>query len=242
MSWYPNNSWLLTCNCSRVIRSWVSVFILIALLAGCSAVRNAGETNIGDVQFGIASWYGKKFHGRITTSGEKYDMYKLTAAHRTLPFGTLVRVTNVKNGKSVIVKINDRGPWILDRVIDLSYAAAEKIGMVEDGVTRVRLDIIDEQSGMASWYGQRFHGRTTASGESYDMNQLTAAHRMLPFGTYVRVTNIENGEVVTVKINDRMPESRNIINLSRQAAEKLDMLKKGTVRVLVELPKSTGGR
>ncbi len=207
------------------------------LLTGCGALRNAGTSDTGETQIGMASWYGGKFHGRITTNGERYNMYKISAAHRTLPFGTLVRVTNRNNSKSVIVRINDRGPWISDRIIDLSYGAAKKVGMVADGVARVRMEIIDEQVGTASWYGKPFHGRKTASGETYNMNELTAAHCALPFGCRVKVTNIDNGQVVTVRINDRMPQSKErVINLSRQAAEKLGMLKSGVARVMVDMP------
>jgi rare lipoprotein A len=89
---------------------------------------------------GVASYYGKEFHGRKTASGERYDMHALTAAHRTLPFGTIVRVTSAASGKSVQVRINDRGPFIADRIIDLSYAAAKAIGMLSVG--QVRIDII----------------------------------------------------------------------------------------------------
>jgi rare lipoprotein A (peptidoglycan hydrolase) len=77
---------------------------------------------------GESSWYGKPFHGRQTASGERYDMYGMTAAHKTLPFGTLVQVTNLENNKKVIVRVNDRGPFIRRRVLDLSYAAAKKLG------------------------------------------------------------------------------------------------------------------
>lgn len=239
----PDSLRLQVRNGCEAIRRCVPVAMLIVLLAGCSAIRNTGMPDTGDIQFGIASWYGKRFHGRVTTSGEKYDMYKLTAAHRTLPFETLVRVTNIKNGKSVIVRINDRGPWKPGRVIDLSYAAAEKIAMTKDGVARVRLDIIDKQTGMASWYGQRFHGQQTASGDIYDMNQFTAAHSALPFGALVRVTNVENGRVVTVRINDRMPRSqKRIINLSKRAAEKLGMLKSGVAVVAIDISGSATAR
>ena len=93
-------------------------------------------------EIGSASWYGKKFHGRPTASGEIYDMYKLTAAHKKLPLGTYVKVTNLSNGKSVIVKINDRGPYVKGRIIDLSYAAAKKIGMVKKGVQKVKIEAI----------------------------------------------------------------------------------------------------
>ena len=130
-----------------IIRAFASVTILILLLVGCGAIHNTGMPYTGKTQFGMASWYGGEFHGRITTCGEKYDMHKLTAAHRTLPFGTLVRVTNIKNGKDVLVRINDRGPWKPDRVVDLSYGAARKLKMVNDGVTRVRLDVIDKETG-----------------------------------------------------------------------------------------------
>ena len=91
---------------------------------------------------GLASWYGGKFHGRLTSSGEVFDTGELTAAHRTLPFGTMVRVTNLDNGKAVIVKINDRGPFVEGRIIDLSMAAAEEIGSVGQGVARVSLQIV----------------------------------------------------------------------------------------------------
>ncbi len=99
---------------------------------------------MSNVQFGVASWYGKELQGRMTSSGEKYDMNDYTAAHRSLPFGTLVKVTNIKNGRSAIVRINDRGPKKFERKIDLSYAAAEKIGMINDGTARVRIDVLDE--------------------------------------------------------------------------------------------------
>ena len=91
---------------------------------------------------GKASWYGPGFHGRLTANGERYNQYALTAAHRSLPFGTRVRVTNVNNGRSVVVRINDRGPFIRGRVIDLSTAAASNIGMIHHGVVPVRLQIL----------------------------------------------------------------------------------------------------
>lgn len=91
---------------------------------------------------GMASWYGPGFHGRRTANGERYNQYAMTAAHKTLAFGTRVRVTNLNNGRSVIVRINDRGPYIRSRVIDLSAAAARNIGMVNSGVAPVRLEIL----------------------------------------------------------------------------------------------------
>jgi rare lipoprotein A len=90
-------------------------------------------------QRGIASWYGKKFHGRKTSSGEVYDMYAMTAAHKTLPIPVYVRVKNLSNGRSIIVKVNDRGPFIEGRIIDLSYTAAEKLDITGQGTARVEI-------------------------------------------------------------------------------------------------------
>lgn len=91
---------------------------------------------------GVASYYGRRFHGRRTANGESFDMHELTAAHRTLPFGSLVRVTNPRNGRSVVVRINDRGPFVRGRAIDLSRAAAEEIDIVRSGHGRVELELL----------------------------------------------------------------------------------------------------
>lgn len=96
---------------------------------------------------GIASWYGKKFHGRRASSGETYNMYAMTAAHKTLPIPCYARVTNLDNGRSVVVKINDRGPFIDGRIIDMSYVAAHKLGMVEKGTANVEVRVIDTRNG-----------------------------------------------------------------------------------------------
>jgi rare lipoprotein A len=102
--------------------------------------------NVGDFeQQGSASWYGRGFHGRKTASGERYDMHALTAAHRTLPLASFVRVTNQDNHKSVVVKINDRGPYARNRVIDLSYAAAAALGMRSAGVGKVKIEGLTQQ-------------------------------------------------------------------------------------------------
>jgi len=104
----------------------------------------------GFTEEGVASWYGRPFHGRQAASGETYDMYALTAAHRVLPMGTQVRVTNLRNKSSCLVRINDRGPFARDRIIDLSYRAAKKLGMVEAGTVPVRLEAV----GQPVEYGQ----------------------------------------------------------------------------------------
>lgn len=94
-------------------------------------------------QVGMASYYGAEFHGRPTASGEIFDMNALSCAHRTLPLGTKVRVTNLENGKSVILKVNDRGPFVDGRIIDLSRGAAEKLDMIQSGISIVKIEVIE---------------------------------------------------------------------------------------------------
>ena len=95
-----------------------------------------------EVQIGIASYYGKKFHRKLTANGQRFNMYKVSAAHKTLPLGTRVKVTNLNNGKSIRLTINDRGPFKKGRILDLSYKAAQKLGFVNEGTTKVRIDVI----------------------------------------------------------------------------------------------------
>ena len=96
-------------------------------------------------QIGTASWYGDYFQGRPTASGEPYNMYDLTAAHLELPLGSFVRVTNLRNGRTVVVRVNDRGPIVPGRIIDLSYGAARALGFKAQGLQRVRLDVVHQQ-------------------------------------------------------------------------------------------------
>jgi rare lipoprotein A len=114
-----------------------------SLLVACTCLpKGQADLDVGMKERGIASWYGRDFNGWLTASGETYDMKALTGAHRTLPLGTVVRVTNVGNGKQVQVRINDRGPYVNGRIIDLSHAAAEKLGMTELGISAVSLEVI----------------------------------------------------------------------------------------------------
>lgn len=124
----------------RFRRAMLLVALLALVLEGCASSRPP-RMKEGSMS-GLASWYGQEYAGRLTANGEIFDPSKLTAAHRTLPFGTIVKVTNPKNGKSVNVRINDRGPFIAGRIIDLSYGAAAAIGLVADGVAPVQLSIV----------------------------------------------------------------------------------------------------
>ncbi|MEN8221875.1 MAG: septal ring lytic transglycosylase RlpA family protein [Acidobacteriota bacterium] len=147
------------------MKNLVIVIFMIILLAGCSSsptpntdpadnrdstisVQDSVNKSFSDgdddfYQVGIASWYGGKFNGRRTSNGEIYDMYKLTAAHKELPFNTIVEVENLRNRKKVIVRINDRGPFVKDRIIDLSYKAAISLEMDDAGTAPVALRIVD---------------------------------------------------------------------------------------------------
>ena len=119
----------------------LALLLRAVLLAGCATERPHAPQQ--GVERGVASWYGQKFHGRPTASGERYDMHQLTAAHRTLPFGTRREVVNLDNGRSVVVRVNDRGPFASHRVIDLSRAAAHRIGLLARGHGRVRLELVE---------------------------------------------------------------------------------------------------
>jgi rare lipoprotein A len=129
-------------------------FLLLAC-AGVPPTKQKGEyykvdgkryypisSSTGFVQRGLASWYGGQFHGRLTSNGERYNMYGRTAAHKTLPFNTYVRVTNLQNARRTIVRINDRGPFVSGRIIDLTYTSAHELAMVEDGVVPVKIEAL----------------------------------------------------------------------------------------------------
>jgi rare lipoprotein A len=107
--------------------------------------QKSSKAELKPYQVGSASWYGKQFHGRATASGEDFDMFEFTAAHRKLPLGTFVNVTNLKNGKWIIVRVNDRGPYVGNRIMDLSYSAARMLNF-RDGVERIRIDLIQPEN------------------------------------------------------------------------------------------------
>ena len=124
-----------------------SLFVMLLLVAGCAAtgptIRSGGGSGRDRSEStGFASFYGSEFHGRRTASGERYDEGELSAAHRTLPFGTRVRLTNLKNGRTVVVTITDRGPFRRGRIVDVSKRAARELGFLRAGVARVRLEVL----------------------------------------------------------------------------------------------------
>src|SRR6185436_16203646 len=128
--------------------SRIATFAVLAVLVyGCGASNVAPPVVLPDGLHGVASWYGEEFAGRTTANGEIFDPLLLTAAHRTLPFGTIVDVMKAKTNQSVRVRVNDRGPYIGNRVIDLSYAAAQQIGLIEQGIGEVEIHVVQMGKG-----------------------------------------------------------------------------------------------
>jgi len=191
-----------------------------------------------EYELGFASVFSDKYQGKKTASGEIYRREEQVAAHPYLPFGTLVKVKNLRNGKWVEVKIIDRFRPSKGRFINLSRRAAQLIEWKASDTVMVSIRRLPkgvktfEQRGLASWYGGKFHGRISACGIEFDTHRMYAAHKTLPCGTIVEVKNLENGKAVKVMIMDRGPFVKGrIIDLSYAAAKVLDIVEKGTVKV-----------
>ena len=133
---------------NRLSQNWtlrLSLAIFCLSLGACSWIpKGESDLDVGIKERGVASWYGVPFHGRLAANGEVFDMEAMTAAHRTLPLGSMVRVVNLLNGKHVRVRINDRGPYVNGRILDLSHAAAAQLGMVEGGLSVIQLEVIGD--------------------------------------------------------------------------------------------------
>ena len=125
-------------------RGLIKLFTILCIfvLSSCASTPHVDYAPKQRGNYVVASWYGKQFNGKLTASGKRFNMYAMTCAHKTLQFGTKLRVTNPDNNKSVIVTVNDRGPFIRGRDLDLSYGAAEEIGIVKKGVGRVKIELI----------------------------------------------------------------------------------------------------
>jgi rare lipoprotein A len=164
------------------MQNLVSSFCLIFLFTAAAA----------QIQTGKASFYADKFDGTPTASGEKYRHNKLTAAHKTLPFGTRVRVTNLTNNESVEVVVNDRGPYVEDRIIDLSRAAAEKLGFVNQGIANVRLEVIDPGDGKTSDPIKTVDNVLVEENEFYEfeVSRLHPKGFGVQIGTYQELVNL----------------------------------------------------
>ena len=137
-------TFVLRLSCSYLL----IIFGLVSCAGGKPAIYSNAELgiiepkNVGDIQYGISSYYAEKFHGRRTANGEIYDMYGVSAAHQTLPLNSFVRVTNLENNKVIELKINDRGPFIKNRILDCSYGAAVKLGFIGTGTAMVKVEVL----------------------------------------------------------------------------------------------------
>jgi len=152
---------------------------------------------------GTASWYGTKFHGQLTANGEKYDLYGMSAAHKTLPLPSYVKVTSLENGKNVILRVNDRGPFYSDRVIDLSFAAAKKLGFAERGTARVKVEGIDPQQ----WWAKQ--GREApmvlAQPKSAPTNKALAESLAQPVEQYTPPPLQHAGATLPLEVSNNQP-------------------------------------
>jgi rare lipoprotein A len=170
------------------------------------------------VEEGVASWYGIPFNGHRTSNGEVYDMHQMTAAHRTLPFGAVVRVTNLSNGMQTQVRINDRGPFVANRVIDLSLAAAQAIEMIGTGTAPVRLEILAGPNPRTGYFGVQV-GAFTVEGNAEKLKaQLSARYSSISIATY----DSPNGIFYRVRVG-RVPTQDAAVQLAAQlrSAEQL---------------------
>jgi rare lipoprotein A len=190
------------------MRKGILIACLVAALAGCHKkhVRTATPPppRPGDTETGLASWYGYPYHGRQAANGEIYDMEKLTAAHRTLPFDTWVRVENLDNRKSVEVRITDRGPFVDGRIIDLSHAAARQIDLIGPGVARVRLEVLRAPSPKPSTGG--FAVQVGAFRERANAERVRAAMEA-EYGSARLVLREGNPSVWRVLVGDEPTET-----------------------------------
>ena len=162
-------------------------------LAACATSRTSAPppqaAAVGYVEEGLASWYGEPYHGRATASGAGYDMREMTAAHRTLPFGTIAHVRNVSNGREVSVLINDRGPFVGGRILDLSWAAAKRLDAIGPGVVPVRLDVETMGDGMRG--GRCWEVQVGAFAKSENVERAT--HNLAAKGLATRLAPAGGG-------------------------------------------------
>lgn len=175
------------------------LFLVILLVASCGVLpRKPSTDTLAMIGEGRASWYGPEFHGKRTANGETYNMNQLTAAHRTLPFNTRVRVDNLENGQSVIVRINDRGPYIGNRIIDLSREAATQLGMIRNGTANVRLYLLEEGDRPVTSQNSSSRETFTIQLASFDTRQEAETKSSQIIGSRVEVAPLRDRTVYRV--------------------------------------------
>ena len=219
---------------------------VVFLLSICLLpLLSTGQT--GYIQEGKASFYADKFEGRTTASGERYSHSRSTCAHLTLPFGTLVRVTNLENNLSVVLRVNDRGPFVANRIIDLSRSAAEKLGYIDKGIADVRVEVIDEEGNIVASQQQKPVSQPQKPAETAKPTQaaqrpqdVTPQPNPTPSSTVSNVVEISDIELYELKVTRQQPTGftvqigsyKELVNLLRIADDLKTSLKKD-VRVQV---------
>jgi len=195
----------------RLFTFWLGLALLLAgvlLLAACGGSKGrrppttipAGKLKPGFYREGVASWYGHPFHGCPTASGEIYNMYGLTAANKELPLGTRVRVTNLENGLQVEVVVNDRGPFVKDRIIDLSLGAARKLDIIRNGTARVRIDILELPHRFSDSDQHPFAIQFAAYGNREEALKLKNKLTRLNPGVFIETVEREDGPLYRVRL------------------------------------------
>ncbi len=165
----------------------------------------------GYTETGKASWYGKKFHGRQTSNQEVFDMYKLTAAHKTLPLPSYVEVTNLKNNKKVIVRVNDRGPFVNNRIIDLSYAAAKALDFVNDGIADVHIRVVNSPKDLVNVpikQGLTYLQLGAFADKNSAYNLARKVSQLLGIETFVTILSTQRGALHRVRIGPVQSENK----------------------------------
>jgi len=164
------------------------VALCLALALGACSSHRFAEPEIGNTQRGLASWYGEKFHGRPTASGEIYDMHGMTAAHKDLPLGTVIEVRNLDNGRKLRLRVNDRGPFVRGRIVDLSYAAAKELGVVGPGTAPVEIEVLEIGEGPGRYPPFEDFRYTVQVGAFREMaNSKRALEKLLDAGIEARI-------------------------------------------------------
>jgi len=202
-----------------LVSTWISFLLVNAFVAGCSSpppkpIYFPGYP-IGYLEHGMASWYGPGFHGNKTANGERYDMHKLTAAHRTLPLGSIAVVRSASTGKEVTVRINDRGPFAKGRVLDLSYAGARTLGIVGQGTDQIELRVIGFEGRTAEMAFLRVQIGSFAEQRNAAI-LLERAQRIYPGGR-IQVIDLPDGRRYRVQVGEFRTE-----NQAESAATRLE--------------------
>ncbi|MBI4823705.1 MAG: septal ring lytic transglycosylase RlpA family protein [Nitrospirae bacterium] len=206
------------------------LMLFLSLMTACGGVRYDGKEKAG---YAVASWYGPGFHGKLTASGETYDMYSMTCAHKSLPFGTRLRITNVSNSMSVDVTVNDRGPFVSGRDIDLSYSAAKAIGLIGTGTGKIKVEYIGRDSGYIKQVG--FSKSFTAKEGPYTIqvgsfkdeenaSRLKDSLELKYKGVYITTATIEGQKHYRVRVGKFQTKHRALRNAQVLAEEGYSIL------------------